>query len=319
MCGIGGFYNTNSTNTPLKCLEDLWTGLEDRGTHAHGLAFNWVGADKPVSIKQAGPASDSLHLVNKFLGGNQLRYVLLHTRYTTQGSVENNGNNHPIVRDGITLTHNGVLRNDKHVFSTLKVSPMYQVDSEALNVALAVKNINWLADNVKGSISLAWIDEKDSSQNVHLFTNGGNPLTIARTKCGNIVWASCLHHIEASGFEIKNSFSAVPFKEYILRPDGAIKSKWVSKQRKLANVNTYHSSQYSNWYKNLSWDDIDDFENNSIKVSHPSSKARAKKSTPIPNKSKVHASSVSEQAINDDWAYSDSRGWFMISEEEGEY
>tara|TARA_R110002050_G_scaffold27783_5_gene71915 strand:+ start:2789 stop:3748 length:960 start_codon:yes stop_codon:yes gene_type:complete len=317
MCGIGGFYNVTGVKTPVAHIASMWCALEDRGTHAHGMAFNWVGADKPVVSKNVGPASDSKNKIKKYLSGNKLRFVLLHTRYTTQGSTKNMGNNHPIVRDGITLTHNGVLRNDRQVFSHLGVKPLYQVDSEAINVALRARGVRWLADNVKGSMSIAWIDEKDSTQNVHLFTNGGNPLVIARTKCGNIVWASCLYHIQESGFKIKTHFNAMPYKEYILRPDGAIMSKWISKNRKMANISTWHSSHktyYNNdnvWdWESSVWEDIDNKANAPVKPS------RVGKTPSKVEKFENDALSASEMALDDDWAYNDSRGWFRISEVE---
>jgi len=321
MCGIGGFYNPTGSKTPVGPITSLWCGLEDRGTHAHGMAFNWVNSDKPVVYKKVGASSKSKSAVRKYLSGNNLRYVLLHTRFTTQGSTQNMNNNHPVVRNGITLTHNGVLHNDSQVFDKLNVNRLYEVDTEAINVGLRFKGVKWIANNIQGSMSIAWIDEKDSTQNVHLFTNGGNPLVIARTKCGNIVWASCLYHIEESGFKIKSHFNAVPFKEYILRPDGSIRSKWISKKRRFANVSTYHSS-HRNYYgedddNSIDWEDIDwdDIYNNNNRSFYGSSPGLVGK---IPPKSKrgPREPTNREKMLSDKWAYNDRRGYFKIEDEE---
>tara|TARA_R110002020_G_scaffold282380_1_gene498069 strand:- start:42 stop:1013 length:972 start_codon:yes stop_codon:yes gene_type:complete len=319
MCGIGGFYNTNGGKTPVSSITSLWCALEDRGTHAHGMAFNWVNGDKPVVYKKVGAANKSKSVVKKYLSGKNLRYVLLHTRFTTQGSTHNMFNNHPIVRDGITLTHNGVLRNDRQVFNQLNVKPLGEVDTEAINAALRHKGVKWTSEKIQGSMSIAWIDEKDSTQNVHLLTNGGNPLVIARTFCGNIVWASCLYHIEEAGFKILSHFNALPFKQYTLQPDGAIRSTWISKNRKMPNVNTWHSS-HSNYYGNydeesLDWDDMDweDLYYANKGATSPSSSSSGGIVTQKKKGSKREPTNRQKAASNE-WAYSKSRGWFKIND-----
>lgn len=318
MCGIGGFYNPTGSKTPVGNIASLWCGLEDRGTHAHGMAFNWINSDKPVVYKKVGAATKSKSMVKKYLSGKNLRYVLLHTRFTTQGSTQNMFNNHPIVRDGITLTHNGVLRNDRHVFNQLNVKPIGEVDTEAINAALRHKGVKWTSEKIQGSMSIAWIDEKDSTQNVHLLTNGGNPLVIARTFCGNIVWASCLYHIEEAGFQILTHFNAIPFKQYTLMPDGGIRSKFVSKNRRLANVSTWHSS-HSTYYgtydeESLDWDDIDWDNLYSNKGSFSSSSSSSKGKVAQSKKGRKREPTNEQKAASNEWAWSQSKGWFKISE-----
>lgn len=244
MCGIGGiYYPDDSTPLSVESISDLWCGLENRGTHAAGFSLLWKGADAPVVYKAPRKASKHSSRLSRYYGnGKTTRYVLLHTRYTTQGSVENNGNNHPVVAHGITMTHNGVLFRDQTVFDRLGVSRVHDVDTEALNAALSIESPGWTLDNVEGSMSVAWTDDRDTEDTVHLMTNGGNPMVIGRLKSGGIVWASTLPHLQH--LDLDSHFHATPFKHYWLTPDGAIRSEKVSEQTRPSNRAIRHASQF---------------------------------------------------------------------------
>ena len=244
MCGIGGFYRGSVGETPTTFINNLWCSLEDRGTHAAGVVIGWADADKPISMKAAKQASICSEMLSKAKGHNT-EYVLLHTRFTTQGSTKNNGNNHPVVGHGITLTHNGVLSNDTHIFNKLKINPLHDVDTEAINAALSVKSPKWMIENIQGSMSIAWVETDKSPNEVHLLTNGRNPLVIGRTMDNHVIWASTKTHLETSGFDFKDIFSAVPYKQYTISKGGRIKSKFISKNRTYpANNRQIHSSQF---------------------------------------------------------------------------
>ena len=228
MCGIGGIYNCTGAQTPIDQSMALWALLERRGTHASGIA---VVVDNEVSVLK--DAKRSLHLsydARPQIPDLGVRSMIFHTRHATQGSIHDNGNNHPITEHGIVMTHNGVLYNDDFVFQDLGVDRVNEVDSEAINAALGYSTPQYLADEVKGAMSIAWV-EVNNPETVHLFTNGGNPLVIGRTKGGNIVWASGLDYIEDAGFDLDSHFHALPFKVYDLNPDGSITSGYVSEQR----------------------------------------------------------------------------------------
>ncbi len=231
MCGIGGFYKVGSDKAPTEAIASLWTALEARGRHASGFALQWEDSDSPVVFKDKGEASKHLTKLNHFSGsGANVRYALLHTRFTTQGSVDYNGNNHPVVSQGIILTHNGVLWNDGDIFDELGVSRCHQVDTEAINASLSLCGPGWTADNVEGSMSIAWVEE-DNPDTVYLMTNGNNPLVIGRTTDGDVVWCSTRRILDESDFVMADVFHAVPFKLYSIGPDGAIRSRFVSDQR----------------------------------------------------------------------------------------
>ena len=242
MCGIGGIYLPDGvvmTPSLVSALEATWTALEDRGRHASGFSWSPIEGDTTHAWKAALPASEAVECKVFNRAGLSVRSMLLHTRYTTQGSTRNNGNNHPVVREGITLTHNGVLRNDFEVFSHFGLERLHEVDTEALNAALRHGGVEWLCDTLEGSFSIAWVDDTVSSQQVNLLTNGRNPLVIGRTSEGCIVWASGLHHLES--FDGGDSFHALPFKHYTLNPSGIISSEWRSDRRSQPEVMTRHS------------------------------------------------------------------------------
>ena len=245
MCGIGGIYYPDNTKgrVPVGALSDLWCGLENRGTHAAGFSLLWEGSDAPVVFKSPRKASSHVPTLSKYYGtGINTRYILLHTRFTTQGSVSNNGNNHPVVAHGITMTHNGVLWDDSTVFSTLGVNRVHDVDTEAINAALSIESPGWALDNIEGSMSVAWTDDRDTEDTVHIMTNGGNPLVIGRLRSGAIVWGSTLPHLQH--LDLESHFHATPFKHYWMTPDGAIRSEKVSEKTRPSNRAIYHASQF---------------------------------------------------------------------------
>jgi glutamine phosphoribosylpyrophosphate amidotransferase len=224
MCGIGGFYAPKGVHMDTELIKSLWHSLEDRGTHAAGLAYLWSDSDKVVTQKQVGPA----HLMSKKAMkqmGTMVQYVLLHTRYTTHGSSNNEYNIHPIMRDGIIMTHNGVVRNKASLMHSMGAQTFYEVDTEAVVVGVATQGPAWTFNNIEGSASVAWVDEQTDKEAVHLFTNGKNPLVIGRMDNGTVVWASCDRHLEQ--LPIADWFHATPGKLYTITSDTVIRSAWL--------------------------------------------------------------------------------------------
>ena len=251
MCGIGGFYSCSGGSVPLEALKSLWRGLESRGTHAAGFALQWAEADKPVVCKQPGPGHRMHKRLSKLVGtGETTQYVMLHTRFTTQGSTNNNANNHPVVSEGMVVTHNGVLVNDSDILARLGVNPIAEVDTEAINAGLRHHSPGWVLDEVDGSMSVAWVDSTKSPDTVNLMTNGENPLVIARTTDLNIVWASTKSILDQSDFKIQSFFHAQPFKVYTISPDGIIRSEVVSAQRARADLGEFrHRASRVQWWE----------------------------------------------------------------------
>lgn len=276
MCGIGGIYTANNS-TVLPQLEALFEAISDRGQHACGFAFRWNNSDSDIVWKKAISSVDAVAqgILSKKVGSN-LQYALLHTRFTTQGSTANNGNNHPIVAHDMIVTHNGVISNDDRIFSELGVNRLHQVDTECINALLRYESTESMITNIWGSASVAWVDTTQNQQIVNLITNGRNPLVIARTVEGHVVWASNLYHIEDAGFNIKDSFNAVPYKHYQISKgsdEPMIASQFVSDRREKPRVlgRFSHAAAYG---------DVEP----SAGRSRPKSKKNARKATSKPRR-----------------------------------
>jgi len=227
MCGIGGIYLVGDNQFPVKATQNLFDEMSQRGRHACGAAWMWKNSDKPVVFKTQGSSTQNLDIISKKISGN-VRYAMLHTRYSTGGSIQNNYNNHPVVRDDIILTHNGVVDDDA-VFDYFGIQPNYEVDTECINVALRESNPQWVVENIQGSMSLIWVDTQKSNTQLNFITNGRNPLVFARDTQNNLLWASCEDYL--NDFDIVNTFHALPFKHYTIDEDGVLESRFVSDKR----------------------------------------------------------------------------------------
>ena len=97
-------------------------------------------------------------------------------------------------------------------------------------------------------MSIAWVDTTQNQQEVHLITNGRNPLVIGRTVEGHVVWASNKYHLEDS-FNMKSTFNATPYKKYTISQginEPVITSEFVSDRRENARV-LFRGSHAASW------------------------------------------------------------------------
>jgi glucosamine 6-phosphate synthetase-like amidotransferase/phosphosugar isomerase protein len=152
MCGIVGAIAFNKLNKKdeqdrQRIMRYMTTELllltEDRGKDATGAAILFSDGNY-VGMKRGEKVSDFLSK----LGESKERYggllkiwkeheypvkvYLGHARATSQGSKDDNANNHPIKIGNIIGIHNGTLRNDDVIIKNLKCKRDGQVDSEAI-------------------------------------------------------------------------------------------------------------------------------------------------------------------------------------------
>ena len=306
MCGIGGIYSYGA-QVDSGALSVLWSEMAERGEHACGFAVKWSNDDDLQVVKQQGSSLDNLHQLGNFCASPATQFVMLHTRFTTQGSAENNGNNHPVLGHGMVVTHNGVLYNDDKIFKSLGVQRKHDVDTEAINGALRRKAPKYTIENIQGSMSIAWVDLYNTDI-VHLMPNGDNPLVIARLTDNSVVWASCLHMIEnAYGSEVKNHFNAMPFKQYTLKPDGKIRSKYISKRRAVP----YFGWQYGRY---LNASNSSDSKGSVVGGGQKARKDRQNGSISV-NMALAGPDPAGDwDEEYEGWAYSDKRGWFYVGD-----
>jgi asparagine synthetase B (glutamine-hydrolysing) len=150
MCGIFGVtlskksnYSTKNVNEVLKKIAHI---SESRGKDSSGLAIrnekknklDVVKGDIPIrqltkSKKANSYLNDSLNEYEK--GTNFL--VFGHARLVTNGSQLKAVNNQPVVKDGVTLIHNGIITNNEELWEANKdISREYNIDTEIINSLL---------------------------------------------------------------------------------------------------------------------------------------------------------------------------------------
>jgi len=196
MCGIAGFCLAKEEQINAKKLSmALLKQIVTRGEDATGAA--WVQSDKAtkkatIAVSKAPvPAYNFEQYISTMPTG--VKRAILHTRWATKGSPQNNLNNHPIVSGKIVGVHNGVLSNDDAVFNYFSEARKAQVDSEAAFALLNRTKYSpaQVLQSLRGRASLAWLDARDK-RDLHLARVEGSPLAIGCTKAGSLVFASTM-------------------------------------------------------------------------------------------------------------------------------
>lgn len=194
MCGICGVRRFGPDPITVDQIRLLLCSLESRGQDAAGVAL--VKGDKIVVDKLDAPASHyvSTKAFEKFVGEHldeETEMFLGHTRYATQGSPRRNRNNHPLWSGKSAVVHNGVIWNDKSLFSSLKLDRKADTDSDIIRAIVdehgltraGLKALNKLS----GSCAAA-IVSKDYPGMLMLLKSG-SPLVLAATE-HQLLWAS---------------------------------------------------------------------------------------------------------------------------------
>jgi glucosamine 6-phosphate synthetase-like amidotransferase/phosphosugar isomerase protein len=190
MCGIAGFsLNGREQVNATKLTNALLLGIEERGFHATGVAWNNEQTNKVWVQKDAVSATE-------FVRSNRLdkntSTAILHTRWATKGSADNNANNHPIDIRGIVGIHNGVIYNDDEIFARIGSDRrIAEVDSEAIfaNLLYGVGNTSDKLQEIEGSAAVAWMNSKDGSS-LHLARISSSPVVVGISNLGSVLFAS---------------------------------------------------------------------------------------------------------------------------------
>lgn len=187
MCGIFGVVATPQSTLSTKELKrisrDLFLLSESRGREAAGIA---VVKQKEISVfKSPRPASqlikdakfrrlwDSVSLPTAFVG---------HARLVTNGSMESNANNQPVIKNGIVAVHNGIIVNDEKLWQKhAQLHRDFEVDTEVLLALVAAyrnagqtiaQALSEAYNEVEGTASVALLfEERDV---IALATNNGS-------------------------------------------------------------------------------------------------------------------------------------------------
>lgn len=195
MCGIAGFViKRPGDSRPLdreRLLTELIRGVDHRGGDATGFA-----ARNPSGAVEWHKASTDAAGFIPFRRGmpDGADIAIAHTRWATQGHAAFPENNHPIRRGSIYVVHNGIVNNDRELFTAVGRERYGQVDSEAIAAVLShAGSLTGTPETIAalgtigGSAAIAAMDERDGT--VLLARISGSPLCVLETR-RIIVWAS---------------------------------------------------------------------------------------------------------------------------------
>jgi glucosamine 6-phosphate synthetase-like amidotransferase/phosphosugar isomerase protein len=167
-------------------LQTLSIVCEDRGTDATGISYF---THNRLYIQKAPRAAHKMRLHVS----QDARYIMGHTRMTTQGDEKKNYNNHPfsgkVGKQSFALAHNGILHNDK----SLRISrhlPASRIETDSYVAVqllekeknLGFKSLRHMAEALDGTFTITVL----SNQNDLYIVKGNNPM--------------CLYQFETDGF-----------------------------------------------------------------------------------------------------------------------
>lgn len=184
--GLLDYENRLSCKQRQRILRTLSTACEVRGTDATGIAYF---TDRRLYIQKAPRPAHEI----RFRLNGQARYIMGHTRMTTQGDGAHNYNNHPFRgkagHTAFALAHNGVLYNDRELQQSrhLPKTPIETDSYVAVQLlererVLNFNSLRHMAEAVRGSFTFTVLD----AENNLYIVKGNNPM--------------CIYHFERLGF-----------------------------------------------------------------------------------------------------------------------
>ena len=195
MCGVFGFVSRDGGTVNLQVLGRIAEATERRGPHAFGFA--WIDRRGRLKCyKQTGRVSDYLGLLAL---AADARMLVGHCRFATQGSPDDNINNHPHPADGGWIVHNGQIRAYRELVDAFDLNPVSACDSEVLGLLVEQAEGNVL-DRCRAAVRAVAPEREtgllfDAPQPLVLLglwprpdrlvaVRQGNPLHVSRTEQG---------------------------------------------------------------------------------------------------------------------------------------
>lgn len=195
MCGIAGIRRFGPEPITEDQITILLCANARRGIQATGIALQQPNGTISV-LKSDEPAwrfvTDDKY--KKFLRDNLFEDTVTflgHTRAATQGTPEDNSNNHPLYGGTTAVVHNGMISNDHTLFASMKLKRLGEVDSDILRAILDEHGLT--RDGVKelkrvcGSVAIAAVSRAYPGK--LLLGRSGSPLVLASTP-NQLVWSS---------------------------------------------------------------------------------------------------------------------------------
>ena len=214
MCGIFGFVSNNKEEPTRGLLKTTVSRLfklsESRGKDASGIAI--LNDNKITVFKSDMPASDLIKLdkykdiIEKTFGekGNKTISAIGHARMVTNGSMRQNYNNQPVIKDGLVAIHNGIIVNDKDIWNKYpSLERRFEVDTEVFLSLVRkfrkegnslIKSVNESYSLIKGAASIASFF--NDLNYLLLTTNTGSIYYIYKPELGFFVFASEFYFLQ---------------------------------------------------------------------------------------------------------------------------
>lgn len=218
MCGIfgivikkGSSYKPNLLN---KLFKDLALISQSRGNDASGFVFRDEAANElkvtkgPVSIssllKENAVKKNLRERVEKQFNNKFPIAIIGHARLVTNGSQLEDDDNQPIVKQGIVGVHNGIIVNEKDLWSKYKnLKKECEIDTEVMlslvrlhleNKSSTMDAVSKSINEVFGTVSTAlFFDDRDE---IALATNNGS-LYISTNYKDFLIFASEKHMLRS--------------------------------------------------------------------------------------------------------------------------
>lgn len=184
MCGIGGFsLSNNSKLNSRKIANVMLTALEDRGRQASGASWH---SKSGVGYVKRNVAGSQLNLRSM---PRKTDAVVLHTRYATHGSPNDNRNNHPVQSPDSTihLVHNGVIYNHDIIRPELP-HKLPAVDSSVIPALLQDEGLEGIS-KLDGDAAIAWLSD-DYIGDLFFARIEHSPMVVCQVKDGSFFFAS---------------------------------------------------------------------------------------------------------------------------------
>src|SRR3990170_146450 len=166
MCGICGFYADQRERPNQDAVLEMFSQTEDRGKDASGFAAAVKGT--LWSCRAPMPSSRLVSAVRDFKM-DEARSWIGHCRLATQGSEKDNKNNHPFVRHGLALIHNGMVTNYHELYAKIGGEGLVgDCDSELILATIlkyrsrlgVTRAIQQMAREIDGSMACAMINRR---------------------------------------------------------------------------------------------------------------------------------------------------------------
>ena len=223
--GVGLFkdHKLGDSDTLIGTISRLFKEAEIAGRKASGISIMREKSvhvlRRPISGSQLVSTEEYTDFMTDHIDvnaiGNPLMSIIGHCRFDTQGSPENNLNNHPQVCDNIIGVHNGHISNNHALFEAFEkiITRQAEVDTEIIFQLIrhftksirgkTVDAIQTATPYLGGSYACAMQNTRHPF-NLYLFRHG-NPIKILYyPKMGLVFFATREHFITAGWEEFAN-------------------------------------------------------------------------------------------------------------------